>query len=1041
MRYRSASLAVVVLLLMGWSLPGQEMEVQIRVLGFEEGLSHRNIYKIQQDSAGFMWLATFNGLNRYDGYEFLPFGIPDTISGQAVGPALDLFVGPQNSLWLVRPNFLSVFDPLTLGFRHIRINEENLARGEEFTPNHLCIGPEGDSWMVAFGEKTAECFLQYYDKTGRRKVHLPLPGKYENRPLCRDGEALWLGGNENELWQVNGQGEVTDRYSFPFWGRDPQAARVVALQEGAHGGMYALLQNGQVYFRPLKGVKFSLHPASEQIPPGKRFEAFRVEPGGNIWLAGEEVLLYYDALLHSVRDFNREVREITKHQPIYRQIFQDRSGVVWVASDFGAIKFVRSDKLFTTYLNGGSNYCSSGFCSMRGIAEDEKGQIYFSYYNSIHRLNPKTGELKLLPLRNDFLNAPFGLAYYREALYTGNGIRIDLNTGKVDTLLKGPMTDQGVLTVDRSNQLWLGNQHKLYQYVPASRSWKVYRDQAGILDTFPYNISYLHEGQRSGALWIATVENGLYRLDRTKKTMEPFPPKITQLRHPRVLACYEDPNGVLWVATAKGLHRFDLVNNQMEIIGMPEGLHNDFINGLLPEGDSCMWVSTDNGLVRIRMEGRKLDHFFQEDGLPANEFNRISFYKARNGRFYFGGLNGIVAFFPGAAFQKERRKQDGRLLLTYYSKLDGQTQDMVTQLQGVAPEEGIRLSYKDKLFTLGFSLADFANPREHLYSYMLEGFEKDWSPASPINYARYNNLPSGKYLFRVRATNGNHEWSSNDLVIPVFVEQAYYKSPWFFLACSLVVLGLGYSFSRYRLYTLRKREAYLEEQVRLRTYELQQEKKKSEDLLLNILPEETARELKANGTAKARFFDSVTVMFIDFEGFTKVAVELTPEDLVAEIDFCFRAYDEIMEVYGLEKIKTVGDAYLCVGGLPGREVESAVQIVRAALDIQEFMKRVRVERSMNHLPFFRCRIGIHTGSIIAGIVGIKKFAYDIWGDTVNTASRMESNGEVDRVNISRSTYDLVSPYFICTERGRVMAKNKGEVEMYFVESELNIQTT
>jgi class 3 adenylate cyclase/ligand-binding sensor domain-containing protein len=1015
------------------SLRAQGEEMHIRVLGFEEGVSHRNIYKIHQDSLGFIWFSTFNGLNRYDGYEFLRFEIPDTIEGRLAGPALNMFPGPQNRLWLARPDYLSVFDPFTLDFRHLRINDGELARGEERTAGHVCIGPAGDAWMAVFSEKNAVCFLQHYDPAGERTIDIPLPGKYPNRPLLRQEDTLWLGAYENELWQLNAEGEIIDRFNFGYWGRSPGVARIVAMQRSHREDIYVLLQNGHVYFRQAGQKKFSSHPISERVPAGSMFSAFLVEPEGDIWLAGDETLLHFDAQRASLRDFNPEVREITRHQPNYRQIFQDGSGVVWVASDFGAVKIVRTTKLFTTYLSGGNSYCSSGFCSMRGIAEDDNGHIYFSYYNSIHRLDPRSGDLKPLFPGGNFLNGPFGLVWYKKALFTGNGTRIDLASGRVDTLLRGPASDQGVLLVDHKDQLWLGNKHTLFQYQPSRRAWKPFRDEAGALDSFPHTISYLHEGQRSKSLWIGTVEHGIFRLDPAKKQLSPFPADISLLRHPRVLACYEDPAGLLWVATAKGLHCFDLVNNALRVYGVEEGLPNDFINGILPEGDSCIWASTDNGLVRLRLRERKMDAFFVENGLPANEFNRISFYKSRDGRFYFGGLNGVVAFYPGPAFRQEKKKRDGKLLLTYISKLDGQTNDMVYVSQGIHLEKGIRLSYNDRFFTLGFSLADFANPREHKYSYMLEGLEKEWSPPSAVNYARYNNLPSGKYTFRVRATDGSSGWTSEGLAIPIIVEQAYYKSPWFFLICALGLLGAAYGFFRYRLYTLHKRELYLEEQVRLRTFELEEEKKKSEDLLLNILPEETARELKANGSAKARFFDAVTVMFIDFEGFTRVAEELAPEDLVAEIDFCFRAYDQVMENYGLEKIKTVGDAYLCVGGLPGAELRSAVQIVRAALDIQEFMKRMRKERSLQGLPFFRCRIGIHTGSIVAGIVGFKKFAYDIWGDTVNTASRMESNGEVDRVNISQTTYDLVNPFFQCFGRGKLEAKNKGEIEMYFVE--------
>jgi class 3 adenylate cyclase/ligand-binding sensor domain-containing protein len=1017
----------------GWNLQGQDVEINLRVLGFEEGLSHRNIYKVAQDTTGFIWLATFNGLNRFDGYEFLPFAVPDSIDGQAAGPALDLFVGPDNHLWLVRPNFLSVFDPMTLGFRHIRIQEGPLIRGEEILPGSLCPGPAGDVWMVVFSGKTATSSLQYYDAAGRRKMDIPLPGKYQGRPLLLEGDRLWLAGHENELWQVDPSGRVVDRFSFEYWGSAPDVARIIDLKRDQYGTLYVLLRNGQVYIRPAGKASFTLHPVSDWASRGQTLKALWVEPQGHLWLAGDGLLLYYDAASGGVRNFNKDIREITRHQPSYRHIFQDQSGVVWVASDFGAIKFVRHERLFTTYLSGGSTYCSSGFCSMRGMAEDERGYVYFSYYNSIHRLDPRTGELRPLFINNDFLHAPYGLACYREALFTGAGIRIDLASGRVDTLLNVPAAVEGFPLADRNGQLWLGNGSRLYQYAPATRSWNRYRDAGGLLDTFPYTIAHLHEGQRSKALWISTVENGLYRLDRVRNKLEPFPREISQLRHPRVIASYEDPNGILWVATAKGLHRFDLINDQLEVFGVEEGLHNDFINGILPEGDSAIWASTDNGLVRIHLASRNMKHYFQEDGLPANEFNRISFFKARNGRMYFGGLNGVVSFSPGPAFGQSRPKEAGRLLLTHYSKLDGNTDDVILQVNGISREEGIRLSYKDKLFTLGFSFADFANPRAHLYTYKLEGFEKEWSPPSPIHYARYNNLPSGRYLFRVRATNASHDPLSEDLIIPVFVSQAYYRSPWFFLFGALALLAGAYGFFRYRLYRLRKREEMLEAQVQERTAELEAEKQKSEDLLLNILPEETARELKANGTAKARFFDSVTVMFIDFEGFTRVAEELPPEELVGEIDFCFRAYDRIMEQYGLEKIKTIGDAYLCVGGLPGKEVESAVQTVHAALEIQDFMRRVREERKLHKAPFFRCRIGIHTGSIVAGIVGIKKFAYDIWGDTVNTASRMESNGAIDRVNISRCTYDLVQPYFECIERGRVKVKNKGEVEMYFVE--------
>jgi adenylate cyclase len=213
------------------------------------------------------------------------------------------------------------------------------------------------------------------------------------------------------------------------------------------------------------------------------------------------------------------------------------------------------------------------------------------------------------------------------------------------------------------------------------------------------------------------------------------------------------------------------------------------------------------------------------------------------------------------------------------------------------------------------------------------------------------------------------------------------------------------------------------------------ERKRSEKLLLNILPYETAQELKRKGRAAAKDFQEVTVLFTDFKGFTQLAEKMTPQELVSEIDECFRAFDGIMERFGIEKIKTIGDAYMAAGGLPIANKTHAKNVVGAALEIRSFMETLNAKKKAAGKEVFEIRIGIHTGPVVAGIVGIKKFSYDIWGDTVNTASRMESSGEAGKVNISGTTYKEImnDATFSFEFRGRVAAKNKGEIEMYFVE--------
>lgn len=1012
------------------SLLAQSDDWQLRFMGFEEGLSHRNVYKIRQDSSGYLWFATFNGLNRYDGYQFSVYNRQHPEFPLPQDLIRDFCCHNEGAMWLAHPNGLSVLRFDASNIQSIPLNHHDAQRGQELNPGNIQPIPGTESiWLTLYDVQAGESVLLLLDRNEEVRVRVALGGNYEQRALLVQDTTVWVSAKENEVWQVGISGTTLDRFTFPFRGEEAQEARVVHLQnDHEENGVYAFLSNGQLFYRNNEHKLFTTSTAGRALVGKGPFTTCYIEENGDIWAAGIGLLFHWSAQGDRLSDLNKKVQELIRHTCNFRQIFKDQAGLIWIASDFGALKITRQRQLFQTYLSGGNGACSSGFCSMRGIAEDPQGNIYFSYYNAIHRLNPASGRLEPLFPGERFSAIPFGLTWFQQGLVTGNGLYIQLPANRIDTLLPVALEGNAVPYVDAQGTLWIGSEQTLFRFSSPTAKPEPFAKP------FPSRITYLHEGVRSGILWVATEKHGVYRLDRQEASLlriagsegAPF-----TLMHDRVLSLYEDTRGILWVGTARGLHRIDMLNNRIRAFTTDDGLHNDFINGILPEGDSCIWASTDNGLFRICPEGSAIATFFEQDGLPSNEFNRISYHLSRTGRMYFGGLNGIAAFFPSDKYVQKKRQQAARLMLTNFSKYDGYTEELVNINHGLHSDVPIRLSYTDKFFSFEFALADFTNPRENLYSYRLEGYDDTWSDPSPVNLARYNNIPAGKYQFQVRAARGNDIWSPQELSVPILVQQAYYKSLWFLLLCLLVLAGIVLGFLRYRIYTIRMRERQLEEQVAARTSELQLEKQKSEDLLLNILPAEIAEELKRNGKVRAKRHNAVSVMFTDFRDFSKISERMEPEALVAEIDHCFRAFDQITDRYGLEKIKTIGDAYMCVGGLYESEGLAAVNTVKAALEIQQFMSTLALHRAAEGRPAFEARIGIHSGPVVAGIVGIKKFVYDIWGDTVNIAARMEARSLPGLVNVSAATHLLIKQEIPCTYRGKIKAKNKGEIDMYF----------
>jgi len=326
-----------------------------------------------------------------------------------------------------------------------------------------------------------------------------------------------------------------------------------------------------------------------------------------------------------------------------------------------------------------------------------------------------------------------------------------------------------------------------------------------------------------------------------------------------------------------------------------------------------------------------------------------------------------------------------------------------------------------------FSGLEFQRLPEPLFRYRIRPGNAHWSAWSSIRDYKVSELRHGKYVIEMQAMD-LYGRVTETAQMPFSIAPPFYASWYAYLFYGILLLALLYLMQKWRIISFHRIESRIEERMELRFQNLEAEKERSDKLVAEILPEETANQIKTQGKAKWTKYERATVLFSDIQGFTRIAEEMNPEKLIDELDTFFFHFDSVVEKYNIEKIKTIGDAYMAAGGIPHKNSTNPVEVVMAALEMQSYMQDLKSSRA----EIWDLRIGIHTGPVIAGVVGHKKVSYDIWGDTVNTASRMESSGTPGKINISAITYGMVKEYFLCEYRGKLPVKYKGNIDMYYV---------
>ena len=538
---------------------------------------------------------------------------------------------------------------------------------------------------------------------------------------------------------------------------------------------------------------------------------------------------------------------------------------------------------------------------------------------------------------------------------------------------------------------------------------------------------------RKGRIWFANSTGGLNIMSEAggEISIRPyeFNSIIKETSKDYVSSIYHDQNGNFWLGTmGSGLLKWNEKTKEATTYDKSDGLPNDVIYAVIADDKGGLWLSTNKGLCSFGKDGKNVKNYTEVHGLMSNEFNSGACMKTRKGELFFGGIYGYNYFHPA---ELKKSYKDINIIFTKF-KLENEwlkAGDEGSPLtKPIFATKEINLSYQHRSFTLKFQPSDLSNSELINYKYILEGSDEGeiFLGSKSMNEIHFNALAPGEYVLKIYARRGDGPWSSQPATMKINISPPVWQT-WWFWAIFVVVAAISVRiFIRRRISIAKKEQIKLEKKVRDRTREIQKqnekieaqklkieeeknkvvrqqellqiEKDKTEKLLKNVIPESTAEELKKRGKSRARAYKTVSVLFTDFVGFTHISDRMTATELVKKLDVYFTKFDEIIVKNNLEKIKTIGDAYMCAGGVPVRNNTNPIDTCVAALQIQAYMAKRKNDALANNQEFWELRLGINTGEVTAGVIGSERLAYDVWGATVNQAQRMEMLGQPGRSN-------------------------------------------
>ena len=991
----------------------------IRVYTSENGLASNNILSLLEDTKGRIWIGTRGGINLLDGGTITQFTTSNGLTNNIINC---LEEDSKGRIWIgTFGGGVNIFEEgsFTQISKKSGLLNNFITSIVEDSKGRIWIGSQQGGLNLFEGGR----FTHFINENGL--------SSFDIRSLLEDSKGrIWIGTQSGGL-------NLLENGVFTHFTKENGLSSndIRGLLEDSKGRIWIGTQNGGLNLLEGETIK---HFNNENGLSSDTISNLLEDDGGRIWIGtGAGGLNFLEG--GSYTFFNKE-NGLSNHFVL--SILEDSKGRTWYGTNGGGVNLLQNGA-FTQY----DTESGLSHNSVWSLMEDSKGRIWMGTNGaginilengSITQIGSYNGlsNNTILSLMED-TKGRIWIGTYRGGLNLLEGDRFTHYT-----------TDNGLsnnivadVIEDSKGRIWIGTLGGGLNLLE-NGSFTHFTTSNGLSDNSIYS---LLEDEK-GRIWIGTEGGGLNMLDGEIITQ--FKTE-NGLANNSVVQLAMDSLGHIWAGTGRGLTRITEMQDSSFFLKKwttADGFKfMDFIapgNPMIFDKKGTMWTGV--GLTLTAFNPPLLDILAPKMFLTGVDIGgrKVSWNKPN----YFKSLADTLFMADGGFITSANLPTD----TTWLNQAGVSWKGVENKIPFWLPNE-LSLPYDQNHLTFHYSGMKYEDQVNLVYRFMLEGFDESWSSFTKEGKAEYRNIPPGKFTFKVRSRGPNFVWSEASSFS--FIVLPPWWQTWWAFSVYLVLLGsfiLG--IVKWNIRRLEQDKIVLEGIVEVRTEELkstliivENERHKSEKLLLNILPKDTADELKEKGYATTKRFEKVSVLFTDFKGFTLIAEKMEPEQVVQNLDYCFKAFDRICKQHRLEKIKTIGDAYMAAGGIPIADEDNPQRAVAAALEMATFMSQWKSEKEAIGEQAWEVRIGIHTGPVVAGVVGEDKFAYDIWGDTVNTASRLESSGQPGRVNISEYSYRLLiesnskqpksNNYGLWNfeYRGELAAKNKGNIGMYFVE--------